>query len=50
MVRGLSTGVHDNTVWPEYVQTRVAKTFTALGVGLGVTAVATVGLFRTVRL
>ncbi|EGD80295.1 hypothetical protein PTSG_10551 [Salpingoeca rosetta] len=47
MVRGLTEGVHDNTMWAPYVHERVASTFTALGVGIGITAVATIALFRT---
>eukprot|EP00730_Choanoeca_flexa_P013265 TRINITY_DN5137_c0_g1_i1.p1 TRINITY_DN5137_c0_g1~~TRINITY_DN5137_c0_g1_i1.p1 ORF type:complete len:336 (+),score=65.93 TRINITY_DN5137_c0_g1_i1:37-1008(+) len=38
--------VNDNTIWPKYVQERIASTFTAFGASVIFTGVATVALFN----
>lgn len=38
--------VHDNTLWPKYVQSRITSTFTAFGACVGFTGLATVALFN----
>lgn len=40
--------VNDNTLWPKYVQERIASTFTAFGASVVFTGVATVALFNGV--
>jgi hypothetical protein len=51
MARGIgsSMGLHDNSVWPKYVQERVASAFTAFGVGVVFTGGAATMLVRAVR-
>eukprot|EP00049_Salpingoeca_infusionum_P004891 m.85096 g.85096 ORF g.85096 m.85096 type:complete len:330 (+) comp12775_c0_seq1:481-1470(+) len=48
MNASLSMGqVHDNTYWHPQVQQRVQQTFMAFGMGLGLTALSAVAMFRS---